>query len=215
MIVIGAKGFAKEVLEVLHQLNQLENLAFYDDVNKDAPALLYGKFPILKSPEDAKKYFETIDNEFTLGIGNPLLRKKLYDKFQTLGGQLISTISPNTSIGNYDVEIALGANILPGAVLSNSVKIGLGAIVYYNAIITHDCVIGDFVEISPSANVLGGVFVDNYTQLGANCTVLPNIKIGKNVVVGAGSVVTKDVPDNCVAVGVPAKIIKERPKLNF
>ncbi|MFZ2430593.1 MAG: hexapeptide transferase, partial [Lutibacter sp.] len=35
MLVIGAKGFAKEVLEVVHQLNELENLVFYDDVNKD------------------------------------------------------------------------------------------------------------------------------------------------------------------------------------
>lgn len=215
MLIIGAKGFAKEVLQVLHELNRLENLAFYDDVSRDTPPLLYGKFPILKSSEEAKKYFETIDNEFTLGIGNPLLRKQLYDKFQTLGGQLTSTISPNTSIGNYDVEIALGVNILPGSVLSNSIKIGLGTIVYYNAIITHDCVIGDFVEISPSARVLGRATVDSYTQLGSNCTILPNVKIGKNVLVGAGAVVTKDVPNNCVVVGVPAKIIKERPELNF
>ena len=48
MLIVGAKGFAKEVLEVLHQLNETEDVVFYDDVNKDAPDFLYGKFPILK-----------------------------------------------------------------------------------------------------------------------------------------------------------------------
>ena len=46
MIIIGAKGFAKEVLEILHQNNQLEGLAFYDDVNHDLPDLLYNQLHI-------------------------------------------------------------------------------------------------------------------------------------------------------------------------
>ena len=49
MIIVGAKGFAKEVLEVLNQLNQLENIVFYDDVSKDTPELLYGRFPVLQT----------------------------------------------------------------------------------------------------------------------------------------------------------------------
>nr|WP_250349320.1 DapH/DapD/GlmU-related protein [Flavobacterium anhuiense] len=47
-----------------------------------------------------------------------------------------------------------------------------------------------------------------FSQIGANSTILPKVKIGKNVIVGAGSVVTKDIPDNCLVVGVPARIIK-------
>ena len=45
--------------------------------------------------------------------------------------------------------------------------------------------------------------------IGANCTILPGVTIGNNIVIAAGAVVTKDVPDNCVAGGVPAKIIRE------
>lgn len=41
MLIVGAKGFAKEVLEVVYQLNQLDNLVFYDDVNTDAPDKLF------------------------------------------------------------------------------------------------------------------------------------------------------------------------------
>lgn len=215
MIIVGAKGFAKEVLEVVHQLHQLENLVFFDDVNEDVIGELFGKFPILKNAKDVTDYFATIDNRFTIGIGNPVLRKRLYDKFITLGGVFTSTISPVANVGTYDVEIGSGTNILPGVIISNSSKIGMGCIVYYNSIITHDCNIGDFVEISPSVNLLGRCNVRAYSQIGSNATILPNLTIGKNVIVGAGSVVTKDVPDNCVVVGVPAKIIKELNPISF
>ena len=81
MLIIGAKGFAKEVLEVCHQNDDTVNLAFYDDINKNIGDKLYDQFPILNSMVQAKQYFETIDNRFTIGIGNPKLRKKMADKF--------------------------------------------------------------------------------------------------------------------------------------
>ena len=49
MLVIGAKGLAKELLEVLLQNKELDNLVFYDDLNSEAPEHLYGRFPVLKS----------------------------------------------------------------------------------------------------------------------------------------------------------------------
>lgn len=209
MLVIGAKGFAKEVLEVLHQLNQLDNLVFYDDVNNDVPEKLFGQFQILRTIQEATNYFKTIDNRFTIGIGNPVLRKRLYDKFTAVGGEFTSVISPLAIIGNYDVKIGIGSNVLSGAVFSNSNSIGKGCIIYYNSIITHDCEIGDFVEISPSVTLLGRCKIGSYTQIGANTTILPDINIGKNVIIGAGSVVTKDMPDNCLVVGVPAVIKRQ------
>lgn len=45
--------------------------------------------------------------------------------------------------------------------------------------------------------------------IGENVSILPGVTIGKNAVIGAGSVVTKDIPDNCIAVGVPAKVLKK------
>lgn len=209
MIIIGAKGFAKEVLQILHQKNEIENLVFYDDVNVDIGAHLYNKFPIFKNKEEAKHYFNTIDNRFTIGIGNPQLRRKLYDDFIAIGGVFTSTISLQTEIGSYGVNIKDGCNILTGAILSNDVTIGIGVIIYYNSLVTHDVIIGDFVEISPNVTLLGRCVIGDNCQLGAGSIILPNIKIGNNVVIGAGAVVSKDLPNNCVAVGVPAKIIKQ------
>jgi len=206
MLIVGAKGFAKEVLEICHHNNELENLVFYDDVNDDVNGLLFDKFPILKSIEEAKNYFDKVDNRFTIGIGNPQLRQKITKKFENLGGIITSTISKKSDIGSYGVIIGNGSNILDGVKISNDVTIGKSAIIYYNSIITHDCKVGDFVEISPNVTILGRATIDSLTQLGSGSTILPDVNIGKNVVVGAGSVVTKDVPDNCTVVGIPAKI---------
>lgn len=213
MLIVGAKGFAKEVLEVVRQLDELANLVFYDDINEDVQGTLFGKFPILKTTKEVIDYFQTVDNRFTIGIGNSLLRKKMYDKFSALGGTFTSTISPEARIGSYQIEIGAGANILPGVVISNSSIIGKGCIVYYNSIITHDCTVGDFVEIAPSVNILGRSAVGAYSQIGSNATILPDLVIGKNVIIGAGSVVTKDVSDNCIVMGIPARIVKKTTPL--
>jgi sugar O-acyltransferase (sialic acid O-acetyltransferase NeuD family) len=208
MLIIGAKGFAKEVLEIVNELNQLQNVVFYDDISIDVPNQIYDQFAVIRTYEKASNYFQSIDKHFTIGIGNPLLRKKMSILFKKLGGELVSTISPNASIGSFDVKLGMGVNILPGVKISNSVVIGSGSLVYYNSIIAHDCLIGNFVEISPGATILGRCTIGSFTQIGANATILPDIKIGKNVIVGAGAVITKDVPDNSVVVGIPAKIIK-------
>ena len=53
------------------------------------------------------------------------------------------------------------------------------------------------------------VSIGNDVWIGGNVTILPGVNIGNNVVIAAGAVVTKDIPDNCVAGGVPARVIKE------
>ena len=215
MLIVGAKGFAKEVLEILHQLNQLDNLVFYDDVSSDLPALLYDKFPILTDLEEAKKYFAAISNQFTIGIGNPILRKRLFEKFTGIGGEFTSVISPFAQIGHYDNKIESGANIMTGTVITNDVSIGKGALINLNCSIGHNVIIGDFVEISPSVSVSGNCKIGNYSNLGTNATILPKVSIGTNVIVGAGSVVTKDIPDNCLVVGIPAVIKKVLQPIEF
>src|SRR5690554_6250177 len=123
MLIVGAKGFAKEVLQVCEQIDDLEGLVFYDDVNAELVGKLYSRFPILKNIEDAEKHFTSTCKEFTIGIGNPNLRKELYDKFIFLGGEFKSTISTTSSIGSFNVIIEEGCNIMQKVVLTNDITI--------------------------------------------------------------------------------------------
>ena len=215
MIIVGAKGFAKEVLEVLHQNKQIENLAFFDDVNIDIGDFLYDKFKILKSETEVKNHFRTYEKSFTIGIGNPVLRYNLYLKFKSLGGTFVSTISPKAEIGFFGNQIDNGVNIMTNTVLTTDIKIGKGVLINLSCTIGHDCIIEEFTELCPDVNISGNCKIGAFTFIGTNATILPNIKIGNNVIVGAGSVVTKDLPDNCVAIGIPAKVIKENQPLDF
>lgn len=209
MIIIGAKGFAKEVLEILHQKGETENLCFYDDVSTNAPEFLYQKFRVLKSENEAKNHFQNTDNQFTIGIGNPKLRQMMYEKFTHLGGKYSQTISHFAEIGSFGVEIGEGCNILGGVKISNDVKIGKGTMIYYNALITHDVEIGDFVEISPNATLLGRCKVGSGTHIGAGSIIFPDVKIGENCIIAAGAVVRENMPNNTMVAGVPAKIKKQ------
>lgn len=111
---------------------------------------------------------------------------------------------------------------------------GCNTYVGENFIANYDCIILDVAEVHIGDNVMFGPRVSLYTAghpidadvrnsqleygkkitigdnvwLGGNTVVTPGVTIGSNVVIGAGSVVTKDIPDNCVAVGVPCKVIR-------
>lgn len=87
--------------------------------------------------------------------------------------------------------------------------------------------IGDDVTLAPRVHILahdastkrhlgytkiGLVEIGNKTFIGAGTIIMPNTKIGTNCIIGAGSLVTKDIPDNSIAVGVPAKVINTTDK---
>ncbi|SHG75403.1 sugar O-acyltransferase, sialic acid O-acetyltransferase NeuD family [Chryseolinea serpens] len=207
MVVAGAKGFAKEVLEILAQCNDLENLYFFDDLSNPVPEKLVNRFPVLRTMEDVKKVFQqTGDLRFTLGLGNPVFRYRLCQRFLEAGGKLASTVSPNTDIGRFENKIGDGCNILSGTIITSHVTIGSGCLINPGCILSHDSVIGNFVELSPGVRITGSCSIGDYSVLGTNAVILPKVRVGQNVVVGAGAVITKDVPDNCVIAGVPGVI---------
>ncbi|TXK46962.1 acetyltransferase [Pontibacter qinzhouensis] len=207
MIILGAKGHAKDVLSVLAKNKQLQDLYFFDDVSKDLSEKLYGIYPIINSIDEAKLVLQQ-SPEFAIGLGSPKSRSFLCSKFLSLGGKLQAVISTSASIGQYDVELGPGLNIMANVYISNGVKLSTGVLINAGALLHHDVSIGRFSEISPGAIITGEVTIGDFVSIGAGATILPKVKIGNNVVIGAGAVVTKDIPDHTVAVGVPAKIIK-------
>jgi acetyltransferase-like isoleucine patch superfamily enzyme len=74
--------------------------------------------------------------------------------------------------------------------------------------ITHDGGVWVFRDRRPDGDLVEPITVGDNVFLGAATFILPGVTIGTNVVIGAGAVVTRDIPDNCVAVGVPARPIR-------
>lgn len=73
---------------------------------------------------------------------------------------------------------------------------------------THDGGVFVLRDQFPGLNIFGRITIGNNVFIGSNVIIMPNTNIGNNVVIGSGSIVTKDIPDNSVAIGIPAKPIK-------
>lgn len=207
MLIAGARRHAKEILELFHRNNETEGLYFFDDITPEIEDKLYGIYPILRDMPSVNTLFKS-DRRFVLGLGTPGLRYILAQKLSDQGGQLVSIIADTCIIGHYDLNLGNGLNVMHQAMISNSVCIGEGTLINAFVSIHHDAVIGMYCEVSPHASLLGGCIIGDFTSIGSNATILPNIKVGKNVQIGAGALVNRDLPDNCVALGVPAKIIR-------
>ncbi len=207
MIIAGAAGHAQEVLEVFLQQNKKDPV-FFDDTLTVSPALLFNRFQILKSFEEAEKYLRA-SPEFILGTGSPKLRRWFAKQLQAIGGKMCSVIAVNISMGSFNVSVGKGVNIMNGAFISNNVSIGEGALINARAMIHHDSCIGNYCEIGPASVIPGKCCIGEDTVFGAGVVLRPNLTVGSNVIIGAGSVVIQNIPDNVTAAGVPARIIKQ------
>lgn len=199
MIIAGAGGFAREVLEVLNQLKEEHDVLFYDDINSTAE-FVYSKYKII-----AGITHENQDDFFILGIGTPNAREMLYNKMIQNKLNPYTLISPLAQIGSNNISIGLGSTIMTGSILTCDISIGIGALINLGCTIGHDVKIGDFSDICPNVSISGNVEIGNNVFIGTGAVILPGIKIGDHAVIGAGAIITKDIPSKAVAVGNPAK----------
>jgi len=113
----------------------------------------------------------------------------------------------NLKIGDY-VDLAKDVLITTGG----GVEIGARTLVGYRTQIlsSNHAIPPAGQRIFDAGHSNKAVLIGEDVWIGANCIILPGVSIGAGAVVGAGSVVTKDIPANCIAAGCPAKVIKER-----
>lgn len=199
MIIVGAGGHARELLDVLLSNNYTDEICFYDDYTNISS--VYDKYKVFNNFEHSKL---SGLSEFCLGVGNPALRYKMFDGFVNEGLKPVSIVSQKSFISMF-AHLETGLNIMPFATLSTNSYIGKGSLIHYYSSVHHDVVVGEFCEISPGARLLGGSSVGALTSIGTNAVVLPNVKIGSNCKIGAGAVVTKNVSDGAIVKGIPAK----------
>jgi acetyltransferase EpsM len=196
MIVFGASGHGKVIIEILENIHT-PHIEIWDDAAKP-PVWEYE----VKKPRADLAVTDTI----VIAIGVNATRKKVADKLAGVAvfGTAIHSaafVSPRATIGE-------GTVIMAGATINADTKVGKHCIINTSASIDHDCVLGDYVHISPNATLSGDVQVGEGTHIGSGASTIQGIRIGKWCNIGAGAVIIRDIPDYATAVGNPAKVIK-------
>ncbi len=206
MIVIGAKGHAREVLDILRVTSQKDKILFFDNITKYLPNETFYDHYIIKTIDEAEKILKT-NPKFCLALGGSFIRNKLYNLFLSLGGIPVDVISPESKISTL-AKVGNGLNMMAFSSILGNAIVGDGTLINAYASIHHDVHIGEFCEISPGARILGNCKIGKRCIIGSNAVILPGCEIVDDVVIGAGSVVTKNIISSGVYIGAPIFKIK-------
>lgn len=90
---------------------------------------------------------------------------------------------------------------------------GIGVVIHKRAEIGENCIIGQSVTIGGKSKEYNVPKIGNNVYISAGVRIIGNVIVGNDVVIGTNSVVTKDIPSNCTAAGIPAKILKRNIKM--
>ena len=206
-VIIGAGSYGEVYLSYLTEAG-IEVLGFLDD-NETLSGSEIGGIPVLGKISMLETLREThnIDAVYC-PLGNNRLRVKFLKYAKELGYKTPNyihpsvRISPNVKIG-YGVYILLGTNIMPHTVIENYVMISMGANIAHHSLLEE----GTF--ISTGVNFGASIKAHKYAYIGISATIMTGVhELGEDCLIGAGTVVIKDVPDNAVMAGIPAKILK-------
>lgn len=195
MYLYGASGHAKVIIDIANA-NKLNVEGLFDD-NKSINKLM--EYQVLET--------EHIKNPLIISIGDNKIRKNIVDKLLNVK-YCQALIHPSAIISSESI-LEEGTVVMQGSIIQSCVSIGKHCIINTAASIDHDCKIADYVHVSPHATLCGNVKVGEGAWIGAGAVIVPGVEIGCWSVIGAGSVVTKNIPDNVMAVGNRAKIIKK------
>lgn len=201
--IYGCGGNGREVKEVAEDQNKWKEIVFIDDAYE--MDIFNG---INRMPFDifCSKY-RTNEAEVVIAIGEPRVKAKVYEKVLKAGFTLanvihkFSWISPTAKLGR-GLIIKNGVTVNTNAVIEDNVAIN------ENSCISHDSIIGKHSQIAGMTAINGNCKIGNTVYIATNVSVKEGTSIGRNSVIGMGAVVSKDVPDNVVAIGIPARFVK-------
>jgi UDP-perosamine 4-acetyltransferase len=209
VIGIGAGGHAKVILEIIRNDPRYRLVGLLDRNHE-----LWGKqiagIPVLGGDELLGKLFAEGTRHAFIGVGttgDAAPRRKLYETVTQLGFEFVPAIH-SKAVVSPSARMGSGVAIMAGAIINPDVRIGDNVIINTGAVVEHDCSIGDHTHIATGALLAGGVRVGSCSHVGIGASVRQGVNIGNNAVVGAGAVVVKDVPDNIIVAGVPARFLK-------
>lgn len=204
IVVYGAGGHAKSVIGVIEHEAKWTVAGVLDDSVRVDTVLGYrmlggvAALPGLMSRGVKKAH---------VAVGDNYARAVTSSTLTLLDFTLVPVIHP-TVVVMKDADMGIGCFYHCFAIIGPEARVGDGCIISAHTSVAHESYLGDYVHLSPSVQLGGAVQIGSYSSIGLGAAILPGIRIGENVVIGANAVVTKDLPDNVIAVGVPAKVVK-------
>lgn len=208
VVIVGAGGFGREVIEIFKDLNSISEewdvLGFIDD-NKSLWSKEINGIPVIGGLD------WLIENRKNVGcvvaVGDPSSKKLIVDKLEQNDVIFYNAIHPSV-IKSELVAFGQDVIICAGVILTVNISIGDHVCINLNSTVGHDAIIENHCSIMPNATISGNDNIGECSYIGTGATIIHGIKIGNNSTIGAGAVVVNDIPDDVVAVGVPAKVIK-------
>lgn len=205
LAILGAGGHAKVVADAA-LCSGWKELVFFDTHWPSRKQV--GSWKVVGNIESFFKEDPCFDATI-IALGDNLTRFNLIKEIKSKAIPLAKIIHPSATLSQF-AELGEGSVVFASAVINPDCQIGVGAIINTGATVDHDCYLGEGIHISPGAHLAGGVKVGNLSWVGIGATIRQQITIGAQVIIGAGAVVVKNVPDNCIVVGNPAKIMPSK-----
>lgn len=208
IVIIGAGGFGREVKTLIDSINNqtptYRFLGFYDDGFKKGQII--NGCPVLGGILDINVI--NIQCSVVIAVGDPQTKQGLYEKIKNSNVDFPNIIHPNVLLSDDFVEIGMGNIICASCIITCNINIKDFVILNLMCTIGHDTIISSFSSFMPSVNISGDVLIHEKVYVGTGAKIINQLEIGANTIVGAGAVVSKSLPENCTAVGIPAKPIK-------
>jgi sugar O-acyltransferase (sialic acid O-acetyltransferase NeuD family) len=208
IVIIGAGGFGREVKTIIDAINKnnaiYSFLGYYDDGLEVGKSI--NNFPVLGKVSDLNAI--TVKTSVLLGVGDPKTKSKIIASLDNEYLNFPTIIHPSVCISDDDVTINSGCIICAGSIITCNITIGKFVTLNLMCTIGHDTVIEDYASFMPSVNISGEVLIEQKVYVGTGAKIINQLTIGNSTIVGAGAVVSKSLPKNCTAVGIPAKPIK-------
>jgi sugar O-acyltransferase (sialic acid O-acetyltransferase NeuD family) len=199
LFILGAGGFGRELLSWIRHYGLPFEFAGFLDNRKSGDGIV-GKIEMHRPREE---------DRYIAALGTPADRESTASQIEAAGGRFTNIVSPYVMLASPVPEDS-GVVVLGNASVGNDVQIGRHTLLQGFSVIGHEIAVGAYSTVSSFAFIGGGARIGASVTIHPHATILPKVVVGEGAIVGAGSVVTRNVEPHTTVFGNPARLLVRR-----